>query len=198
MKTYSLSDPKERLGGILFSIVITIAMIAMLVALRHDIVILLMALLASALLIFFLGLYALNVTKAACIYDPETKTMEVKGLSNYTLDLSEAVMLETFPIRAGHASYRMLVFTNAEGGLVGKIPTMFTSRQGIMTEPFAKAMAEDLGLQFRANVPVWEYDEEARKEHEKEVAIQEKEERKARSKARGQWMIQRYKNRFQK
>ena len=44
----------------------------------------------------------------------------------------------------------------------------------------AKAMAADLGIEFLANVPEWEYDEEARKAHEIEVEKQRKEDAKKR------------------
>lgn len=196
MKMYPLSDPKERLGGLCFSAVMCVAMIALVIALRGDILIMLMTLLAAALLIFFLVLYMLNVTRSACIYHPDTKIMEVKGLRSYEVDLSGATTLQTLPMKAGQATFRTLVFTDDEENIIARVPTMFTSRQGILAEPFAKAMAEDLGLTFQANVPLWEYDEEARKEHEKEVAEQEKQERKERSKARGKWLIQKYKKRM--
>lgn len=196
MKVYSLSDPKERMGGICFSAVMCVVMVALVIALRSDILIMLMTLLAAALLIFFLVLYMVNVTKSACVYHPDTRIMEVKGLRSYEVDLSQATTLQTISMKAGHAAFRTLVFTDDEENIIARVPTMFTSRQGILAEPFAKAMAEDMGLKFQANVPIWEYDEEARKEHEKEVALQEKLERKERSKARGKWLIQKYRKRM--
>lgn len=196
MKVYLLSDSKERMGGICFSAAICVALVALVIALRSDILIMLMTLLAAVLLIVLLVLYMVNVTKSACVYHSDTGIMEVRGLRNYEVDLSAATTLQTLPMKAGQAAFRTLVFTDDEENIIARVPTLFISRQGILAEPFAKAMAEDMGLKFQANVPLWEYDEEARKEHEKEVALQEKLERKERSKARGKWLIQKYKQRM--
>ena len=48
----------------------------------------------------------------------------------------------------------------------------------------AKEMAKELGIEFVDTVPLWEYDEEAGKQHRKEVAEQQKREVKERRKAR--------------
>jgi len=78
MKTYSLSDPKERIGGICFAVIMSAAMVALLFALRHDLVIFLMTLLAAVLLIFFLGLYVLNVEE---LYNPARQELILAGLA---------------------------------------------------------------------------------------------------------------------
>ena len=75
-------------------------------------------------------------------------------------------------------------FTDAEGKVVAIIPTYFTSKRGVESEPMAKELAQALNVHFKANVPAWEYDEEARKIHDEEVARQEKENNKARREAR--------------
>ena len=49
-------------------------------------------------------------------------------------------------------------------------------------------LAKEMGLEFQANVEPWHYDEEKRKEHEKEVALQEKEDAKQRKLARAKKM----------
>jgi hypothetical protein len=87
---------------------------------------------------------------------------------------------------------RMLVFSDDQENIVATLPTMFLSRSGLQAEPFAKELAQYLGLAFKANVPLWEYDEEARKEHEKQVALEEKENRKKRLAARREHLIRKY------
>lgn len=194
MKVFPLSDKKERTAGIAFSAVMCVCLLVLLYALRTETTLFLMMLLASVLIIFFLGLYVLNVTKSACVYHPERKELEVRGLRSYTLDLSNAAQLETIAIRNGQVTSRLLVFTDEEGQIVAKLPNMFTSRQGLLAELFAKDFAAELGIRFKANIPEWEYNEEARKEHEKQVALEQKEERKQRAAARRAWLIQKYKN----
>lgn len=181
---FILSDKKERIFSLVFSAIIAAAMIALLIALWGNWGIFLLTLLGTALLLVFLVLYVRNVTRAACIYHPDTRIMEVKGLHDYEVDMSAATTLQTVPLRSGQATIRGLLFTDDEGRKVALVPTVFTSRQGIMTEPFAIGMAEKMGLKFQANVPLWEYNEEARIQHNKDVAAQEKADRKARREAK--------------
>lgn len=192
MKVFSLSDPKERLTSILFSVVISLCMIFLVFVLRHDLTLMLMTLFGAVLLILFLSLYVINVAKAACIPSQDKKTLLVKGMKDYTLDLSTAVQLETIAIKQGHSMSRTLVFSDDQENIVATLPTMFLSRSGLQAEPFAKELAQYLGLAFKANVPLWEYDEEARKEHEKQVALEEKENRKKRMAARREHLIRKY------
>ena len=112
--------------------------------------------------------------KAVCVIDMTTRIMEVRGLANYTVDLSTATLLQTIPQKGAQATIRVLVFTDAEDQIVAKVPTMFSFKSGIQAEPMAKEMAKDLGIDFKQNVPEWEYDKEKYKEHEKEVAEQQK------------------------
>lgn len=184
MKKFELSTPRERITGIVFSVIISIALIALLFALRNDLTILLLAAAGVVLIIGILVLYVLNVSKAACIPDPENKTLRVLGFQERIIDLADAVQLETITVKSGHVESRSLAFTNAEGGVVAVVPTYFTSKRGVLAEPMAKELAQALGLEFKANVPVWEYDEEARKAHDIEVEQQEKEEAAARKAAR--------------
>ena len=180
MKKYPLSTPAERTTGILFSVVMIAALGFLLYVLRNDLTILLLVSAGVLLVIAILILYVLNVVKACCVYDPQTNTLKVLGVRERTIDLNKVSCLQTITVKSGHVESRSLAFTDAEGAMVAVVPTYFTSKRGVLAEPMAKQMASDIGLEFQANVPVWEYDEEARKAHEAEVAQQEKADAKAR------------------
>ena len=170
MKKFQLSTPAERSKGIIFALITVIAMVALLFALRNDIII--------------LGLYVMNVAKAACYPDAEKKTLRVTGFQERSIDLSKATCLETITVKSGHVEGRSLAFSDAEGNVVAIVPTYFTSNRGVLAEPMAMELAKELNLEFFANVPAWEYDEEAREAHEKEVAQQQKEDAKQRREAK--------------
>ena len=87
-------------------------------------------------------------------------------------------------MKSGQVEGRSLAFADEEGNVVAIVPTYFTSNRGMAAEPMAKGMAADLGIEFQANVPEWEYDEEARKAHDIEVAKQQKEDAKKRRQAK--------------
>ena len=183
MKTFPLSTAKERITGIIFSVIMCAVIIGLLYVLRNNLSILILAALCAIVIIAVLLLYVFNVTKAVCIADPETKTIYVKGFKDRTIDLSAAAQLETIMNKTGHVESRSLAFTDAQGNVVAIVPTYFTSKRGFLAEPMAKELANAFGLNFQANVPLWEYDEEARKAHDIEVAQQEKEAAKARREA---------------
>ena len=102
--------------------------------------------------------------------------MEERGLTNYTVDLSNVTLLQTIPQKGAQATIRVLVFTDAEDQVIAKVPTMFSFKSGVQAEPMAKEMAKELGIAFKQNVPEWEYNKEKYKEHEKELAQQQKKE----------------------
>lgn len=184
MKKYPLSTQAERIAGIAFSI-LTIAVLGLLLyALRSDLTILLLTFVGVSFVVVVLVLYMLNVTKAVIVYDPEGRTLNVQGFRERTIDLNKVACLQTLTVKSGHVESRSLAFSDAEGNVVAVVPTYFTSKRGVAAEPMAKAMAADLGIDFQANVPEWEYDEEARKAHEIEVAKQEKEDAKKRREAK--------------
>lgn len=184
MKKYPLSTQAERIAGIAFSI-LTIAVLGLLLyALRSDLTILLLTSVGVAFVVVVLVLYMMNVTKAVIVYDPEGRTLKVQGFRERTIDLNKVACLQTLTVKSGHVESRSLAFSDAEGNMVAVVPTYFTSKRGVAAEPMAKAMAVDLGIDFQANVPEWEYDEEARKAHEIEVAKQEKEDAKKRREAK--------------
>lgn len=184
MKKFHLSTPAERTVGIIYSVIMSAVLVVLLFALREDVTMLLLTGAGAVLIVGILALYVLNVSKAACIPDVENKTLLVEGFQQRTLDLSKAVCLQTVTVKSGHVESRKLVFTDAEGEVVATVPTYFTSKRGVLAEPMAKELAAELGLEFLANVPQWEYDEEARKAHDIEVAQQEKEEAQARKELR--------------
>lgn len=184
MKKYQLSTAAERTAGILFSVIMIAVLIVLLFALKDNLTVLLLTASGVVLVVGILVLYVLNVSKAACVADPETKTLRILGFQERTIDLTKVACLETITVKSGHVEGRSLAFTDAEGAVIAIVPTYFTSKRGVLAEPLAKEMAQDLGLEFHANVPVWEYDDEAMKIHEKEMAEQEKADAKARKEAR--------------
>lgn len=184
MKKFYLSTKAERTKGVAFSAVMILVMAALLLLLREDIGVMLLTVAGVVLLSAALVYYMINVTKAAVIAMPEEKKVRVEGARSYELDLTEAVCLETITVKNGQVNGRALAFTDAEGKIVGIVPTMFTSRQGVQAEPMAIELAQVLGLEFHANVPKWEYDEEARKVHEVEMAEQAKKDAAARREAK--------------
>ena len=184
MKKFQLSTPSERAVGITYSLIMSAVLLLLLYALRGNLAIFLLTAVGVLLLVAILAMYVLNVSKAACVADPENHTLQVVGLHPRTIDLSTAAYLETITVKSGHIESRSLAFSDAEGRAVAIVPTYFTSKRGVLAEPMAKELAQVLNLEFIANVPLWEYDEEARKAHDIEVAQQEKEEAKARREAR--------------
>lgn len=184
MKSFRLSSDKERIAGLVFCPAAIVCFLLLLFALRREPAILVLAAIGVVMLSIVLGMYVYTVARAVCIPDAQAKKLHVKGLRDYTLDLSEAATLETVGIKNGHVIGRALIFRDAEGKVVGSVPTLFTSRQGVLAEPMAMELAEALNLSFIANLNPWDYDEEARIEHEKQVAIEEKEAAKKRREAK--------------
>ena len=185
MKIFRLSTPAERATSAAFVAAVLVAFGLLLYALRNSIGLLIVCGLAIVLISVMLVIYVVNVMKAACVIDTANKTMEVQGMTNYTVDLSNATMLQTIPRKGAQATIRVLVFTDAEDQIIAKVPTMFSFKSGVQAEP----MAKELGIAFKQNVPEWEYDKEKYKEHEKEVAAQQKKEAKERRQKRIQMRI---------
>lgn len=183
MKEFQLSSPKERTAGILFSAVITVCFLVLLFILWGSWTMFAFAALGSVLLIGLLSFYTLSITRAKCIWDPEKKTLEVRGFPSYTLELSKAVLLQTSARRSGQIVGRVMIFSDADEQVLAVVPTLFTSKQGVLAEPMARELAAVMGIEFKQNVPEWEFDKEAFKQHLKEVNEQEKAEAKARRQA---------------
>ena len=189
MKTYRLSTSMERATSVVFVAIALAGFGLLLYSQRNRLCLMIICGIFIAMIAFLLITYVVNAMKAAGIIDMTTKTMEVRGLANYTADLSTATLLQTIPQKGAQATIRVLVFSDAEDKIVAKVPTMFSFKSGLQAEPMAKEMAKDLGIDFKQNVPEWEYDKEKYKEHEKEVAEQQKREAKERRQKRIQKRI---------
>ena len=196
MKKFVLSDPKERMAGIVFTLVITAAFLALLYAVRGNLGLLIFCGLSVGLLVALLVFYIVSISKAVAVWDPETKILEVQGFPSFRTDLSGAVLMQTMARKSGQVTNRVIIFSDAEERIITTIPTYFTSKQGIMAEPFAKAMAQEMGIPFQQNVPEWEYDKEKYQQHIKEVDAQEKAEAKARREAKMKRRIEKRKEKL--
>lgn len=184
MKKYPLSTAAERTAGIVFSVIMAAVLGFLLYVLRTNLPILLITGAGVILVAVILLLYVVNVTKAAVIHDPSSRKLKVQGFRDRIIDLDQVACLQTITVKSGHVESRSLAFSDAEGNVIAIVPTYFTSNRGMRAEPMAKEMAADLGIEFQANVPEWEYDEEARKAHDIEVAKQQKEDAKKRRAAK--------------
>ena len=193
MKEVRLSAPRERVANISFSICAIVCFGILLYALRKNMGLLIACGLAVLLISALLVYYMISVMKAVCIVDTRNKTVEVKGAAHFTVDVSKAVLLQTFAKKNGQSSLRVLVFSDADEQIVATIPTMFTYKQGALADPMAKEMAESLGIGFKENVPKWEYDKEAFKEHRKQEAAEEKAAAKARREQKAKYRIEKRK-----
>lgn len=179
MNSFRLSGPGERAAGVLASLGMLAGMGCLVVFLRGDWLACLVCVVAGLLLAAGLGLYVANLLKAACVpLGPEK--LKLCGVPEDTLELSGAVCLETVPQKNGPVARRMLVFTDAQGTIVASVPTYFTRNQGAQAEPVARELAAAMGLRFQPSLEPWEYDPQARKEHQ---AQQEARERAARREA---------------
>ena len=194
MKEFRLSTAAERATGIAFTAAMLAVFAALLYATRGNTMLLTVCGLGVALVSVMLIIYVLSVLKAAAVVDPEKMQLHVRGVKNYTLDLSEATLLQTIARKNGQTTIRLLVFSNKEEEIIATVPTMFTFRQGIWADPVAKEIAAAMGINFKQNVPDWELDKEKYKEHMKEEAEREKKEAKERRKKRMELRIQKCKN----
>lgn len=174
MKKYRLSSVSERIAGVCISGIMTLCMVALVIVLSGDVLSFLICLLCCLLVAAGLGLYVANLHKAACVPHPAERKIAVKGFPDYSVDLSEAVSLETAAYKNGPMATRTLVFADAKGEVVAAIPTFFTANQGAQAEPLAMELAQVLHLTFKPSLEIWEYDKEARKEHQKQLAEAEK------------------------
>lgn len=193
MKEFPLSTSRERLLGISFSAAMILLFVFLIFILRNNTMLLVLVALCAVPLSALLIFYIVSITKSTCFVDKDTMTLEVKGYPSYTRDISSAVMLQTVSRRSSHSMTRTLVFTDAEENIVAAVPTLYTFKRGLQAEPMAKEMAAYLGLEFQANVPLWEYDKEAYKQHLKDEAEADKRERKERIALRRQKLINKYK-----
>lgn len=195
MKEFQLSKTSDRVAGVLFTAGAIAAFGALTYAVRSDTGLLIFCGFGALLICSLLIVYTVNVFRAVCIANAETRQLEVRGLKNYTLDVSEATLVQTLVKKNGQSVTRMIVFSNEEEKIVGAIPTMFTYRAGIWADPVAKEMAEHLGIAFQQNVPDWEFDRKKYQEHIKEEEQRQRQEAKERRRKKMQLRIQKIKNR---
>ena len=183
MKIHRLSSSVERITAVCICAILILCMAFLVIALSADFLTFVICLLSSLLVCAGLIFYVSNLFKAACIPHAAEKKLEIKGFPDYTLDLSEAVTLQTAPYKNGPGATRTLVFTNDKDEVVASVPTFFTANQGAQAEPLAMDLAQQLGLSFTGTLEPWEYDPEKRKEHLKEAAEKEKAVRKEKFRA---------------
>ncbi len=183
MKSYRLSSTSERVAGLSIFAVLLVCIGFLTYALHKDTLSFIICLVTGLLVGAGLGFYVVNLFLAACIPHAQSRRLEVKGLPNQTLDLSQAASLETAAYQNGPIATRVLVFKDRDGEVVATVPTFFTAHQGVQAEPLAIELAQSLGLSFEPTLQVWEYDKEKRKEHEKELAAAEKAARRERFRA---------------
>ena len=196
MKEYRLSSPRERITSIFFTAAVAVAFVALLFALRGNLFLLLFCGLAAVLIVGILILYAVSACRSRCILDFEKKTVEVAGYPAYTLDVSDATQLQALIRKNAQSVTRCLVFSDDNDDIVGTVPTLFTYKQGALAEPLAKEMAADLGIRYKETTPAWEYDKEAFKEYQKQMAETEKAERETRRQEKMQRRIAKLKNKY--
>ena len=194
MKEFHLSTSGERIGSCAFASAMAVCFGALLVALRGNMGLLITCGAGALLITVLLVISAVSMLKAVCVVDPEKKTVDVKGMPAYTVDVSKAVQLQTLPRKNGQATTRVLVFSDEEDQIVATIPTMFTHKQGMMAEPMAEEMAAALGIAFKRNIPEWEFDKKLYEEHMKQVAEEEREAAKKRREERMRNRINKRKN----
>ena len=195
IKEFQLSTKKERILSVCFCVVMIAAMGLLVYALRNNTMLLILCGLFGLLLSVLMIFSVTNMLKGKCIVNAETKTLEVKGNPSYTKDLSSAVLLQTIAKKNSQSVTRVLIFSDAEENVIAAVPTLFTTRQGILAEPMAKEMAQFLGIDFKENVPAWEYDKAAYEQHLKDEAEREKAERKERQEMRRKKILYRYQKR---
>ena len=193
MKEYRLSTRGERIVSICFTAAVLVILGIFLYALRDNVALLIACGAGVLMLAALLVMYVVNVLRAVCIVDAANKTVEVRGVTNFKADVSDAVLLQTIAKRNGQTSIRVMVFTDEDVRVVASVPTMFTYRQGILADPVAKEIAAELGIAFQQNVPDWELDRKKYQEHMKEVAEQERREAKERRQKRMEMRIKKYK-----
>ena len=184
MKEFRLSTAGERAAGCCFTIAMMALFGLLLYALRNDLMLLIFCGVGALLVSVLLLMYVLNVLKASVAVDTENKKLIVKGLRNEEIDVSKAVLLQTFAKKNGQSTLRVMMFSDEEEQIIAAVPTMFTFRQGMWAEPVAKEIAALLGIEFKQNVPQWQFDKELYKQHVQEEAERERKESKERREKR--------------
>lgn len=177
MNKYPLSSAAERLFAVVISAVLILFMVLLCILLSGDLLSLIICVIASALVGLALLFYVVNLLKASVIPNREDSILEIKGIPDSFVYTLNAVSLETMAFQNGPVSTRTMVFRDADGEVVASVPTFFTANKGAMAEPLAMELASVMGIAFCPSLAPWEYDKEQRKAHQKELALEEKEQR---------------------
>lgn len=196
MKEYRLSTPRERITAIAFTAAVAVVFAALIYAVRGTISLLIFCGLAAILLVGIMSMYAISACRSRCVVNFQEKKVDVVAFPSFTLDISSATQLQALVRKNGQSTIRCLVFSDDEDNIVGAVPTLFTYKQGALAEPIAKEMAGDLGIRYKETTPAWEYDKEAFKEYQKQMAEEEKAERETRRQEKMQRRIAKLKNKY--
>ena len=178
MKKYRLSSSAERFAAFSISALLLAGMAVLLRILWGDWFSFTLCAAACLLVAAVLVFYVLNLNRAACVPQGDQAQLAVLGYPDVTVDLAQARSVETAAYQAGPIATRTVIFRDDSGNAVATVPTFFTAWQGAAAEPMAMKLAEDLNLEFKPSLQGWEYDPRLRREHQKEVAAQEKKQRK--------------------
>lgn len=195
MKEFKLSTAAERAAGVAFTAAMIAVFALLLYALRTNVALLIFCGLAVALVSVVLIVYVRSVLRAAAVVDSEKKLLHLRGVKDYTVDVSAATLLQTIARKNGQTTLRVLVFSDENEQIVATVPTMFTFRQGIWADPMAKEMAAALGIDFQQNVPDWQLDKKKYEEHVKEEAQRERQEAKKRRRKKMEMRIKKARER---
>ena len=183
MKSHRLSSAGERICAILISVILILSMVLICWLLSTDVLSFVICILAAVLVSAGLLFYAANLMKAAVIFDGENHRLQIKGIPDFSVNIADTVSLETVGNKMGPVATRTLIFRDSGEEVVATVPTFFIANQGAQAEPMAMVLAEEMGITFKASLEPWEYDKELRKQHMKDLAEAEKQERKEKMRA---------------
>ena len=150
MKRFSLCSARERITASILCAVLTVCMGILICILRFDLLSLLICAVACIAVGAGLVFYVLNLYRCGITVQKGASTLLVHGFPEYTVDLKEAVSLQTAAFKNGPVATRTLVFSDEAGNIVASIPTFFTANQGAYAEPMARELAESLGIEPNA------------------------------------------------
>lgn len=182
MKIYRLSSTAERFAAVLISLILILSMIFLCCLFSRDALSLVICILCSVPVSAALVFYVANLMKAAVIPQPDG-TLQIRGIPDTCVQTGSAVSLETAALKTGPVATRTLIFRDEGGEVVASVPAFFTANQGAQAEKLAIELAEAMGLAFHPTLEPWEYDKKLRRQHMKEVALEEKEQRRRRFRA---------------
>lgn len=177
MKRFSLCSARERITASILCVMLIVCMVLLICILRFDLFSVLICTVACLAVGAGLVFYVMNLYRCGITVGKGESTLLVHGFPEYKVDLKGAVNVQTAAFKNGPVATRTLVFCDEAGNAVASIPTFFTVNQGAYAEPLARELANELGMVFHATVPVWEYDKEERREHRKQLELEEKQRR---------------------